>query len=152
MLFLLKIEDPYGDNIEMIIAAKDKGTAVKLFKKKLGYSKTNNFGEHFCKSMLKEYKSEYKDVLKRTKNCSDETKEYYLNKECYCIGDFKFSLIDTTKETFYEKLLKSYKDYYYRENYSLEYHLNHDIFEVINLNELDSGNSILNFTSIYHGR
>ena len=53
---------------------------------------------------------------------------------------------------FYENVLKAYKEYYYREGYSLEYHLDHDIFEVIDLTKLDSGNKILNITSIYHGR
>lgn len=46
MLFLIKIEDPYGDNIEMILTAKNKENAVELFKKKLG-SKSKKDLERF---------------------------------------------------------------------------------------------------------
>ena len=151
MLYLFKIEDPYSDNIEMIITSKDKETAVKLFKKAVSKFTTKKFGESQCKSYMKGFKSEYKNLLKSKYDC-DETKEYYLNRKKYTVGDLKFNILETIEEGFYEKILNAYKDYYYREGYSLEYHLDNDIFEVINLSVLDSGNKILNTTYIYHGR
>ena len=151
MLFLIKIEDPYGDNIEMILTAKNKENAVELFKKKLGSKSKKGFGTVYCMSLVKEYKSEYKKMTKSTYD-NDETRNYYLNKKNYCIGDYSYCLSEAVAVDFYENALKAYTDYYYREGYSLKYHLDHNIFEVIDLTKLDSGNKILNITSVYRGR
>ena len=102
MLYLIKIYNPQGDNYEMIITAKDKESAVKLFKKKLGYSKSKKeFGSDYCKSLVKQYKSEYKKLLKSKFDCN-ETKEYYLNEKCYCIGAYSYSLLEAVADDFYK--------------------------------------------------
>lgn len=42
MIYLIKVDNPYGDNIEMIISANNESKAKQLFKKELKH-KYNNF-------------------------------------------------------------------------------------------------------------
>ena len=161
MIYLIKVGNPRGDDIEMIISAKDKSKAVKILKKELkhDYNTFSKCALYEYKYILNQLKEQYKFVQKAIKERS-----HYMSREditadldikCYIVGNFDFSYNDykNNPEKFEQDILNAYEEYYYREGYSLEYHLDNDIFEIINLLELalEKKAKVLNKTYIYHG-
>lgn len=146
MIYLFKIENPRGDNIELIISSSDQTSAISLLYKEL---------KHFSGSFFNKAQSELRYILSRFKNEKETLLKNKFNKR-FCVGDFNFSyndyLSDPTK--FRETFLNEYKNYYYRKDFSLEYNLDHQIFDIINLSEqdLNNKNTVLNKTFIYCGR
>lgn len=145
MLYLFKVENPIGGNIEMIISADNKDTAISLLLKELNHTKH---------SFLKTTEKEFNYILKRF----ESEKDYFIrkgNEKCLCVGNFNFSYNDylSDKEKFKETFFKEHKNYYYQPKRSLSYNLDHHIFKIINLSEVDDNkNKVINKTFIYCGR
>ena len=164
MIYLITVQKNSGDDIEIIISAKDESKAVKILKKELKHD-YNTFSKgalYEYKCILKQLKEQYTSVQKaikeRSSYMSREDITADLDRKRYGIGDFYFSYNDykNNPEKFEQDILNAYEEYYYREGYSLEYHLDNDIFEIINLSELalEKGvnvTKVLNITFIYHG-
>lgn len=146
MVFLFKIENPRGDNIELLISAENKELAISLLYKEL---------KHFSGSFLNKAQSELKYILSRFKNEKETLLKNKLNKQ-FSVGNFDFSYNDYLSDPnkFKENFLNEYISYYYRKDFSLEYNLDHQIFEIRNLSEedLNNKNKVLNKTFIYCGR
>ena len=165
MIYLIKVGNPRGDDIEMIISAKDESKAVKILKKELKHQDYNTFSKsalreykYILKQLKEQYISVQKAIKERSSYRSREDITADLDRKRYCVGDFYFSYNDYKNNPgkFEKDILNAYEEYYYREGYSLEYHLDNDIFEIINLSELalERGanvTKVLNKTFIYHG-
>ena len=69
MIYLIKVGNPRGDDIEMIISAKDKSKAVKILKKELkhDYNTFSKCALYQYKYILNQLKEQYKFVQKAIK-------------------------------------------------------------------------------------
>lgn len=157
-VFSVFCENPQGDNILQIICANNEEEAKNLFLKKIKYKKTDlsKFKKYEILDLIKNIKEEIKSLKKDLKN-NQEDLNYYLNYDKYCVGNFKFNLnlfINSSKEEFIELIRKNFIEYYYKKDFSLEYHLDNSLFEIKNLSNLCENSNksfVVKKYCLYHG-
>jgi len=158
-VYLMRISQPCGDDIELIIASQNKKEAIKLFKIKLSYSlnkKVNSFCKNFINNL--EERKEHLDNSLNKKEINNEVYNYYYEDKSTLFGDkLSCSLKDyfDYKIKFKKQLKQIVFDKYNQKNGSLQGNIDSDNFTIEDLTKKANSkknSSVLNFKSIYVGR